>query len=74
VPVRQWPPGSERKRLSELKPGTEVLRGAKWYKLERWTHERISGLYLVWWEGQRVPDTFKDQEPVLTVWLLTCPR
>lgn len=57
MPVRQWPPGSERKRLSEIKPGTEVLRGAQWLKLERWRHAKDSGLYFVWGKGQERPDT-----------------
>jgi hypothetical protein len=71
VSQRQWPPGSERKRLREIAPGTEVLRGACWVKLDRWKRSDF-GPYLVWFAGKERPERFAE-EPEFTVWLLTRP-
>ena len=68
---RQRPPGSDRKRLTEIAPGTEVLRSGQWVKLDRWKRSNF-GPYLVWFAGRERPERFAE-EPAFTVWLLTRP-
>jgi hypothetical protein len=62
-----WPPGSERKRLTEIPRGTEIARGTSILVLEDW--KVISGgtTYLVYWRGLAEPAVFQG-EPTLTVW------
>ena len=62
-----WPPGSDRKRLTEIPLGTEISRGTAIRVLDHW--KTLSGgmTYLVYWRGRAEPEVFQG-EPTLTVW------
>jgi hypothetical protein len=65
--VSQWPPGSERKPLTEIPLGTEIARGTSIRVLENWKAMPGGNTYVVYWRGRATPEVFQG-EPTLTVW------